>query len=133
MDHLSPAVREQINEAHRKVIDLAAASTAEQAAAWGALGQVLLAYGLDAAEPALRNAVALDPAAFRWPYYLGRHYHLQADIPQASAAYESALAQRPEDIPTQLRLVQLSLDAGEPRRRRPSTTNPPPIDRKSVV
>ena len=115
MDHLSPAVREQINEAHRKVIDLAAASTAEQAAAWGALGQVLLAYGLDAAEPALRNAVALDPAAFRWPYYLGRHYHLQADIPQASAAYESALAQRPEDIPTQLRLVQLSLDAGEPR------------------
>ncbi len=115
MDHLSPAVREQINEAHRKVIDLAAASTAEQAAAWGALGQVLLAYGLDAAEPALRNAVALDPAAFRWPYYLGRHYHLQADIPQARAAYETALAQRPEDIPTQLRLAQLSLDAGEPR------------------
>lgn len=113
MTALSPTVREQISAAHRRAEALAAAPAAEQAAAWGELGQILLAYGLDAAEPALRNAVTRDPAAFRWPYFLGRYFHLRQDIPQARAAYEAALALRPDDVPTRLRLAQLAQDAGD--------------------
>ncbi len=114
LDHLDEAVREQIAAAYQRPQNLAAAPAAEQAAAWGALGQVLLVYGLDAAEPALRNAVACDPTAFGWHYYLGRFYHLRDDFTQARTAYETALALRPEDIPTQLRLAQLSLEADAP-------------------
>lgn len=113
MTQLNPQAREQIGAAHRRAEALAAAPDAEQAAAWGELGQILLAYGLDAAEPALRNAVARDPAAFRWPYFLGRYFHLRQDIPQARASYEAALALRPDDVPTRLRLAQLAQDAGD--------------------
>lgn len=113
MTELKPTVREQIAAAHRRALDLAAAPAAEQAAAWGDLGQILLAYNLDAAEPALRNAAARDPEAFRWPYFLGRFHHLRQNIPQARAAYEAALALRPEDLPTRLRLAQLAQDADD--------------------
>lgn len=115
MEALSPAVREQIIAAHREAEAQADAPAAQRAAAWGSLGQVLLAYGLDAAELALRNAAVSDPAAYRWPYYLGRFYQLRSDIPSARAAYEAALALSPDDIPTRLRLAQLDLDAGEPQ------------------
>lgn len=114
LDHLDEAVREQIAAAYQRPQNLAAAPAAEQAAAWGALGQVLLVYGLDAAEPALRNAVVRDPAAFRWRYYLARHYHLRDDVAQARAAYEAALTLQPEDVPTRLRLAQLGLEADTP-------------------
>lgn len=113
MTQLNPQAREQIVAAHRRAEELVSGPASEQAAAWGELGQILLAYGLDAAEPALRNAVARDPAAFRWPYFLGRYFHLRQDIPRARAAYEAALALRPDDVPTRLRLAQLAQDAGD--------------------
>ncbi|MDE0506695.1 MAG: hypothetical protein OXI86_21680, partial [Candidatus Poribacteria bacterium] len=61
------------------------------AAAWGRLGHVYLAHEWRAeAADCYRNAVKIEPGAFRWLYYLGRT--LDNDPAKAADVYARALA-----------------------------------------
>jgi tetratricopeptide (TPR) repeat protein len=75
---MSESVAEQMQERYAAVErerDRAPRNDHDHAQAYGELGKVLLgARYLDAAEPALANAAALDAADIRWPYYLGHVY-----------------------------------------------------------
>lgn len=78
---------------------------------FGSVGQLYQAYGLvDAAAVCYRNAQALDPEAFPWPYLLGTVAQVRGDADAALAALGRARALRPDDLPTLLRLANLHLD-----------------------
>lgn len=80
--------------------------------AWGRLGLVFLAH--DYAEPARESFVRakeLDPANFRWPYFLGYSFE-QTDYDVALSAYERALALRPRYLPLLLRIASIQLRLG---------------------
>lgn len=81
------------------------------AGAYGALGQVYFAYEImDAAEPCLLNARALDPGELSWPYLLGALYSRSGDVDRALENFLASAALQPDDVPTQLRLGRLYLD-----------------------
>lgn len=89
-------------------------SSAEQlSAAYGRLGQMLLAFDFsDSARPALENAAALAATEPRWPYYLG-YLHAEAGrLAEAAAAFESARRLSPDDGATQIRLAMVYRDLG---------------------
>jgi tetratricopeptide (TPR) repeat protein len=84
----------------------------ESGDAWGRLGLVYLAHDYpEAARASFDQAKTLDPANFRWPYFLG--YSLeQTDYGAALSAYESALALRPRYLPLLLRIASIQLRLG---------------------
>jgi tetratricopeptide (TPR) repeat protein len=83
----------------------------ELAEAYGSLGELYHAYGLDpAASDCYLNAESLDPGEFKWPYYLGVLYRNQGDIKRAAVYFETALKVRSSDEITLLRLAEAKLD-----------------------
>ena len=94
----------------------APADTGSLALAYGELGRAALYYALPGlAEAGLRNAAALQPEDFTWFYYLGVHYQNERELPRARAAFERALALRPADHTTIIRLGQVLLLLDDPR------------------
>lgn len=103
-------VRDQVAAQHQAAADMAADAVADPAAlgeAEGALGRLLLAYGFEAAEPALRNAQDLQPDDSRWPYLLGHLYRTGGRLDPAAAAYARALELAPDDVPALVRLGEV--------------------------
>jgi tetratricopeptide (TPR) repeat protein len=101
LDSLQATPRAEV-EATRKAaagaISRSGASPQDRAAAYGRLGATYLAYQL--AEPAaacFRNAAALDPASFRWPYLLAHALKASGHGSEAVAAMTSALDLMPRD------------------------------------
>jgi tetratricopeptide (TPR) repeat protein len=86
---------------------------ADLAAAYGAVGELLLAARyLDDAEPALRNARALaqdDPA---WPYYLAQLYRLRGALDQAATSFHQVVALQPDARPARIWLATIYIDQG---------------------
>src|SRR5438094_7551392 len=68
----------------------------------------------DAAKPCFLNAQTLEPADFRWPYYLGHLHRKNGDLSNAVAAFERALQLKPADVATLVWLGNLHLDEGQP-------------------
>ncbi len=96
------------------------ASDAEVGAAYGALGTVLLAAEyLDAAEPALVDAGALDTSETLWPYYLGVLYQSRSELVSAEEAFDRARTLGP-DVPFEAMRQELEmvLDDGPSNERR---------------
>lgn len=84
-------------------------------AAYGALGQLLMAAThFDAAEACYRNAETLVPDDRRWPYYLGQIYKVIGPLDQAVAAFQRALALAPTDVATLVGLGEVHLAEGQP-------------------
>jgi tetratricopeptide (TPR) repeat protein len=112
---MSAPVREQMR-ARFDALDAkvrASAGDAELAAAYGAVGELLLAARyLDDAEPALLNARDLAPEDPTWPYYLGHLYRLHGALDQASAAFRDTLVLQPDASPARIWLASLSIDQG---------------------
>ena len=108
---VSPSVQAQIQ---RRRAELANAAGGRDAAA-GALGMILMAATFPAAaEACFREAAALAPDEFRWPYYLG-HLHRDAGaLAAAAASFEQALRLRPDDVAALIRLGEVRLDQGRP-------------------
>ncbi len=110
---LEEAVAAQI----REIQGIAAAQ--ESAEAWGELGKVYLAYSFhDAATDCFRNAAALDPKDFRWPYFLGAADQAAGRLDEAAEAYGRALAMAPGAAPGyvylgEIRLLQGKFDEAE--------------------
>ncbi len=106
------SVREQLGAAYDAVIALA---PARRSGAYGRLGVLLLAGEyLAEAERCFRNAEALAPRDFRWPYYLGHVFRHQGRLTEAAARFDRALALRPDDLAALTWLGQLHIDAGRP-------------------
>jgi tetratricopeptide (TPR) repeat protein len=82
---------------------------------YGRLGMLYHAYALyDAAEACYRNAQALEPRTFRWPYYLGKVRGEQGAWNNAVAAFEEALSIKANDVPALIGLAQAHLEANHP-------------------
>jgi len=101
---METAVREQVEAAEKAV------ATAQSPEAFGNAGRIYLLYDLlDAALPCFENARALGPADFRWPYYLGVLHQARGDFDRAAGAFAEVLREKPDDLPTLLRLGDVEL------------------------
>ncbi len=117
LSRLEPVIQRHIRRTMERLHSEArdpSLTRAQRATAYGEAGRVLQAYHqLDAAEPCYRNAALLAPQDFRWPYYLGYVYQIKPALEQAVASYERALALRPQDQVTKLRLAQAYRDLNQ--------------------
>ena len=120
LDAADQAVREQLEAAYAELLPLGervGLADAERGAAYGELGELLMAASLaTAAEPALLNARALAPADVRWPYYLGHLYRTGGNAAEAATMFEEAINLAPGDLAAHVWLgrVYLTLNrAGE--------------------
>jgi tetratricopeptide (TPR) repeat protein len=86
----------------------------EQARALGDLGRLYHAYDfIAAARSCYEGALELAPSEFLWIYYLGFLDQTQGDLENAAVRFEEALAVRPNDLPTLLRLARTRLALAE--------------------
>ncbi len=109
LDHFSPAIREQIDEA-----DSYASSHPGDASASGRLGMILQAYGLfEEATMCYRRAAQLEPKVFRWMYYLGLVQADQGRCEQATSTLRLALRIDPDYVAAKLRLANCLLASAD--------------------
>ncbi len=114
------SVRAQLREAYAAVT---AAGPGRRGGAWGELGKLLMAGEyLDEAERCFRNAQALAPDDFPWPYYLGHVYRSTGRLSEAVDHFERALRLRPDDLAALTWLGQIHIDAGRPEAAEPLLT-----------
>jgi tetratricopeptide (TPR) repeat protein len=111
---LAPSVQQQIRErdtAVKQTLARAGASHAEQAAAYGALGRLLMAVKFaDEAAACFSHAEALDHDDMRWPYYSGQAALRAGDRARAAEAFNRALRVRPDDLASLVWLGEAYLD-----------------------
>ena len=109
-----PLMREALAKARGELSRLLAADDADAAAladAYGRLGALLILVEVEAqADAALRNAMALQPDAFRWPYYAGYLAMLAGNLERALAYLEQAQAIDADYAPLYIRLGKVYLD-----------------------
>ncbi|KAA6184837.1 tetratricopeptide repeat protein [Thiohalocapsa marina] len=112
-----PLMQQGLSAARAEVAALLAEPEADSdalAAAYGRLGALLLLLEVEApADACLRNAMALQPDAFRWPYYAGYLAMLAGNLEQALAYLHTAQAIDAEYAPLYLRLGKVRLDRSE--------------------
>jgi tetratricopeptide (TPR) repeat protein len=116
-----PGLRTRLNNA-RTEFDRVAASRPSNELLGNAYGKLAMTYHAqsvrDPAAAAYINAHALAPRDKRWPYLLGQLYADGSKIPEAIAAFESALDIDPNDAVTQIFLGRLYLKQGLPDKAR---------------
>ena len=109
-----PLMREAINTARGQVAGMLMAPDAnpqDMARAYGRLGALLVLREVEApADAAFRNAQALDPDDFRWPYYAGYLAMMSGNADQALTYLERARTLNPDYSPLYLRLGKVQLD-----------------------
>jgi len=111
---IAESVQRQIRErdgALKQTLQRSGATAAEQAAAYGALGRLLMAAGFSKdAAACFSHAEALVPEDMRWPYYSGHVSLRLGDRADAAAAFERALKIRPSDPMSLVWLGEAYLD-----------------------
>jgi len=111
---LAASVQKQIGDGDaelQRVLGRAGTSPTDRAAAYGALGRMLMAakFSQEAASCFVR-AEALAPTDMQWPYYTGHAYLRSGDRAQAAAAFERALTVKPGDLTALVWLGESYLD-----------------------
>ena len=110
LDGFALTVRDQIRSAAER-----AQAEPDSAAAVGALGRVLYAYGQnEAAAACFERCQRLEPKAFEWSYLLAVARADSGQTEAAMAAFEAAAAARPNDLPTAIRRADLLERSGDP-------------------
>jgi tetratricopeptide (TPR) repeat protein len=108
MANFLPAVREQVGRAAA-----AAHAAPTDAEAVGTLGMILDAYEqYDAAVACYQRAHLLEPASFRWLFYLGWAQAVRGRHEDAVRTLGEALRARPGDVSAQLKLAESLLASG---------------------
>jgi len=103
-----PTVREQLQQAYA-----AAQANPDSAETSGNLGMVLDAYEqFESAEVCYRRARLLEPASFRWAFYLGWVQRAQGKHNLAVLTLGEALRMKPDYLPAQLKIAESLLAAG---------------------
>ncbi len=112
-----PAIREAITEARAAIATLLGAADSDPkrlAQAYGRLGALLVLREVEApADAAFRNARALEPDAFRWPYYAGYLAMMTGNNDRALELFEAARTLDPDYPTLYLRLGKVHLDRSE--------------------
>ena len=109
LDGFALAVREQIRSAAAQ-----ARAEPDSAEAVGEFGRVLYAYGQNqAAAACFDRCRRLEPQEFEWAYLLAVTRSDLGQTDAALAAFESAAAMRPNDLPTAIRRADLLDLSGE--------------------
>ncbi len=104
-----PVVREQIQQAYD-----AARANPSDANVSGKLGMLLDVYKRrESAAIWYKRANQLDPAAFRWLYYLGSLQSTLGKRTEATATLRAALRLNPDYLPARLKLADNVLAAGD--------------------
>ena len=108
-DNFPRPIREKVRAAYA-----AAVASPRDASANGRLGMVLHAYrpSDQKAEVCYRRAHLLDPASFRWAYYLGVVQAARGMYEEAIITFREALRLDPEYLPAQLKLGECLLASG---------------------
>jgi tetratricopeptide (TPR) repeat protein len=113
---LAESVQRQVHERDAELaqtLKKAGAPREERAAAYAALGRVLMAAKFsDEAATCYLHAEALASGDMRWPYYVGHAYMRKGDRGRAAAAFERALKLRPSDLNALVWLGETYLDDG---------------------
>jgi tetratricopeptide (TPR) repeat protein len=115
MSKMSPAVQEQMRARFDTLTSKiqSHAADGEFAAAYGAVGELLLAGRyLESAEPALLNAHDLAPRDPAWPYYLAHLYRLRGELEQAASSFREVVALQPDSVPARVWLASVYIDLG---------------------
>lgn len=108
-DNFGPGIREQVRQAER-----ASRHQPRDANAIGHLGMVLQTYeDHELAATCYALAHRLAPAEARWLYLLGTAQAALGKQAEASTALRAALQRKPDDMPTQVKLAESLLAAGE--------------------
>jgi thioredoxin-like negative regulator of GroEL len=109
-----PLMQQALATARSELNDLLAAPKPERAdlaEAYGRLGALLILVEVETgADAALRNAIALQPNAFRWPYYAGYLALRAGNLDKAVGLLEQARAIDPDYAPLYIRLGKVQLD-----------------------
>lgn len=112
-----PLMREALRQARADVAEQLVGPNRDADAlanAYGRLGALFLLLEVEApADAALRNAMALQPEEFRWPYYAGYLAMLAGNLDEASAYLEQAQALDPDYPSLAIRLGKVALDRGD--------------------
>jgi tetratricopeptide (TPR) repeat protein len=109
MTEFPSVVREQVREAYD-----AARANSRDANASGKLGMLLDLYKRrESAAICYRRAHQLDPAAFRWLYYLGSLQSVQGKRTEAATTLRAALRLNPDYLTARLKLAENLLAAGD--------------------
>ena len=104
-----PEVRSQVQRAYDSARD-----HPKDAQASGTLGMLLDLYNRpDEAAICYQRAHQLDPASFKWLYYLGSLLAKRGKRPEAIATLGAALSLKPDYLPARLKLAESLLTAGE--------------------
>ncbi len=110
IDTFLPVIRQQVQQA-----DTAARTEPKDADASGTLGMILDAYEqYESAAICYRRAHLLDPASFRWLFYLGWVQAAQGQHRDAVLTLGQALRMKPDYLPAQLKLADSLLTIGKP-------------------
>ena len=126
-------MRERYDTLARTVGD-GSATAADLAAAYGGMGDLLLAAReLETAEAYYRNAQTLAPGEWRWAHLLGHLYRNQGPLDEAVTFLEHAAEIAPRAVATLVRLGEVYLALGRPEAAEPRFEQALAIDRASAA
>ena len=126
-------MRERYDALVRTVED-GGATAGDLAAAYGAMGDLLLAAReLETAEAYYRNAQTLAPGEWRWAHLLGHLYRNQGPLDQAVSFLEHAAEIDPRALATLVRLGEVHLALGRPEAAAPLFERALAVDRRSAA
>ena len=126
-------MRERYEALARTAAD-GSATAAELAAAYGGMGDLLLAAReLETAEAYYRNAQALAPGEWRWAHLLGHLYRNQGPLDDAVTFLEHAAGIAPRAVATLVRLGEVYLALGRPETATPRFEQALAVDRGSAA
>jgi tetratricopeptide (TPR) repeat protein len=124
LSSIEPAAQAQVQERYAALmrrVSTAGLPSADLGAAYGELGQVLMAAEYnDAAEPCFSNALALSPGDGRWAYYLAHVYRRKGDLARAAEYFQRTVRRVPDDIAALWWLGSLQLELGRADEAEPS-------------
>lgn len=107
-DSMLPTVRAAVQKAYDAVV-----AHPQDASANGQLGMTLHAHNAAEAEVCYRRAHLLEPASFRWAYYLGLIEAVQGKYDEAAATLQLAVCLDPDYLPAELNLGDCLLASGK--------------------
>lgn len=127
---MEPRVQELLGQRQRAVVDAPASSQA-----WGELGIACDAHSLiNEAVEAYGRAATLEPANFRWAYYMALGRIAQgADARESVELLESAARLKPDYAPLHIRLGELYAAAGQVTQARAAFTRVLELEPGSAV
>ncbi|MEM9291271.1 MAG: tetratricopeptide repeat protein [Acidobacteriota bacterium] len=118
LEELEPIPRERVGERQRWQAEVLATPdlpAERRAEAFGELGRLYHVYGLvESAEACYRNAQQEAPDDAQWPYLLGQLYSATGNLDGAVEAFRRTLELEAGDLPAQVRLGGVLLEAERP-------------------